>query len=272
MAFTARTSVPFRLGIASGKGGVGKSALAVNIGLASAALGVRTLLVDADAGLANADLLMGIAPRHDLADWHSGRVTLGAVLTPVADGMGLIVAGPRHASLDRLREACLGGDDPALASLLTEHDLVLFDLAAGIGPNVIDLAVECDATWLVATPEPTSLADAYATAKRIWQVAPNAVVELVVNRAPDRLSGERTHQALSRMAERFLSRSIPLRAVLQEDPAMLQAVARQRAVVVDRPRAPIARRLQLLAESLEGELGGSATSRARPSIDRRRAV
>jgi len=241
--------------ILSGKGGVGKSALAVNLATAAAQAGVRTLLIDGDPGLANADLLMGLVPRHDLGDCVESGIALGDALCSGPAGLELLVVGARRAAITCLARSLEADSDEALARLRAERPFTVLDLGAGIGANVIELARHADPVWLVATPEPTSLADAYTTVKQLWERAPTLRVELVVNRAGDRAVGERTHHALERLVRRFLGRSLPLRAVLPEDPAMIHAVARQCPVVLEYPDASVSRRIRMLAESLVDELG-----------------
>jgi flagellar biosynthesis protein FlhG len=241
------------LGIASGKGGVGKSALAVNLAVAAAGTGASTLLIDGDLGLANADLLMGLVPAWDLGDVAEGRCAFEAALSAGPAGLELLVVGGRPSAVAALERGLGGAPGDALAARIDGRGLTLLDLGAGIGAGVIELARHCDPVWLVATPEPTSLADAYTTAKHLWERAPGLPLELVVNRAVDRASGERTHRALDRLTRRFLDRPLPLRAILPDDPAMGLAVARQLPVLLDAPQTPIARRIRLLAESIVEE-------------------
>ena len=248
------------LAIVSGKGGVGKSTLAVNLAAAAARAGGAPLLIDGDVGLANADLLLGLVPRHDLGDCDASAIALAEVLCPGPAGLELLVVGSRRSAVARLARGLVGDAAEPLSALVASRALTLLDLGAGIGANVIDLARHCDPVWLVATPEPTSLADAYATVKRLWERAPRLRIELVVNRVADRAAGERTHRALERLVQRFLGRALPLRAVLPEDPAMGESVARQRPVVFDAPHSPVGRRIGLLAESLVEELSNDGSS------------
>lgn len=259
---------PRSLAIVSGKGGVGKSLLAVNVAMALCRTEARrrVLLVDGDAGLANADLLLGWIPSHTLSDWVEGRVGLDQLLTSGADGLDLLVSGTSEAAAGLLERLAKGRPGDRFATGLGRHDFSVFDLGAGIGDSVVEVATACDRVWLVATPEPTSLADAYTMARRLTERNPRVDVELVVNRARDAEEGARTHLALDRMTRRFLDRPLPLRAVLPDDPSVRQAVARQEALVEVAPRCPMARRLALLAESLSEEFDASSFGGARSSL------
>ena len=238
------------LGIISGKGGVGKSALAVNLATAASMAGARVLLIDGDLGLANTDLLMGLIPSRDLEDWEAGRASLVETICRGPSGLQVLVSGNGQRVADRICAAVARPGEGDLAELIDSQDLTILDLGAGIGDRVLRLASACDLVWLVVTPEPTSLADAYATAKLLWKGSPHHRLELVINRVHDVAMGQRTHQALGRLMQRFLSRVLPLRAVLPEDAAMARSVARQSPLVIEEPRSPAARRLRMLAESL----------------------
>ncbi|MFO0687154.1 MAG: P-loop NTPase [Myxococcota bacterium] len=249
------------LGIVSGKGGVGKSALAVNLAIAASAAGTATLLIDGDLGLANADLLMGLVPGRDLGDAAEGRCALDEALVAGPCGLALLVVGARATALAALERGLVGAPEEPLRHAIEARRLTVLDLGAGIGAGVLGLARHCDPVWLVATPEPTSLADAYTTAKHLWERDPALRLELVVNRAPDRAAGERTHRALDRLARRS-SACCRCGRCCRRIPRWGRGRA-PGAGAARRAWAPIARRIRLLAESLVEELPASQRPAAR---------
>ncbi len=229
--------------VVSGKGGVGKSNLIANLAVACAGQGARVLVVDGDAGLANLDVLMGVAPRNTVIDLMRDRCSFEKALVKCPKGVSLLPAGSGRRDLALFEN----GGTARLRSVLAKHapdfDVVLLDAGAGIGKVVIDLAAMAARTWLVATPEPTSFADAYATFKTLCARGVAAPIELVVNCAKDEAEGRDVHRHLERMCARFLARDLPLREVLPRDPRLPDAVTRQHLLVEAFPNTPLSRRI-----------------------------
>lgn len=246
------------LAVVSGKGGVGKSALAVNLAMAAAGSGARTLLIDADAGLANADLLLGLVPDFDLDDWLGGHCQMSELICDGPQSLSLLVSGSSASSTRALREVLAGEGIQPLADLMASYEVVIVDLGSGISVPVVELAAACGHAWLVATPEPTSLADAYAMAKRLVEHSPKAALELVVNRFQEVESARRTHEALDRLCQRFLGRALPLRGAIPEDAALRQSVAMQTPVMLGSVKGDAGRRVEGLAESWVEEIRSKA--------------
>jgi flagellar biosynthesis protein FlhG len=234
----------------SGKGGVGKTNLVANLSVAAAGLGAKVLLVDGDLGLANVDVLLGMHPVATAADVLEGRCRFEDAVQEGPRGIHLLAAASGRTDLPGLRPAALARLLIPLFGSTGRYDLVFVDAGAGLGAAVIGLAAACDRALLVTTPEPTSLADAYATLKVLGREAPALRVDVVVNGARDALQARDTHVRLARLADRFLAMVPSYLGHLPSDPRLGEAVARQRAVVEIFPGSPSARHIVKLAETL----------------------
>jgi flagellar biosynthesis protein FlhG len=235
--------------VTSGKGGVGKSAIAANLALALAELNRRTLLVDADLALANADLLLGLSPERRIDDVLLGECALGEILVEAAPGLVLL---PASSGVQRL--AAL--DDAARRRFLWElqreverHDVIVADTASGLAPTVTALAAAADLSLVVTTPEPTALTDAYALVKILARERPETVA-LVVNRAAGGPEADATARRLRQVAARFLGLDLPVFGRVPEDPALERSVRLLEPVLKDSPLSPAARAIRAMARKL----------------------
>jgi flagellar biosynthesis protein FlhG len=238
------------VGVVSGKGGVGKTNLVANVAVAGAALGARVLVVDGDLGLANLDVLLGLAPGRSSADVLAGACTLEEAIVEGPRGIHVLPAASGRAELTGLRPRELAHVLVPLFRASARYDLVLLDAGAGLGASVLALAASCDRVLVLTTPEPTSLADAYATLKVLGREAPRLPMDLVVNGVKSVAEAHRTHARLAKLAERFLAWSPRLVGYLPADRHLAEAVARQKAVVEAFPNAPASRELVRLAATL----------------------
>lgn len=253
------------IAIASGKGGVGKTNLAVNLAIALQARGVRTTLVDLDLGLANADLLCGLNPtaRLDRATPEDDGLEGVALLAP--GGFRLV---PGSVGLGRAGEA----DGPRMLSRLGEldgcSDVVILDTGAGMGPVVRAALRVADLAVLVATPEPTSIADAYALLKVASQTSsgpagPAQVLPmLIVNQCVSTDEAQQVHARIAAVARRFLSRDIQLLGSVPTDAALPQAVRDRRPLLLSTPGAPAAAAISAVSQAIIARLGLPASEPA----------
>lgn len=240
------------LAFVSGKGGVGKTNLAVNMGLGLAAAGRRVLLVDADLGLANVDLLLGQRPHGDLGHVLEGRMALEEIVQEGPAGMRWIAGAAQMPRLARLSQKRRDQVLESLSDLETQHDFLLLDAPAGVGPDVLCLARQADELILVTTPEPTALMDAYALLKTAAAAGAESLgqVWLVVNLVAHRRDAERVHRRLQEAAERFLGVPVTLLGYVFCDGHVGRAVQRQQPILFAYPHSQGAWCLKRLVRAL----------------------
>jgi flagellar biosynthesis protein FlhG len=260
--------------ITSGKGGVGKTNTCVNLAIALSQLKLRATLLDADLGLANADVLCGLtpttrldaivqAPRQDPLVYGNNppRRNLSHIAIDAPGGFRLVpgaVGLSRMANLPvQQRDIILRG----LSDLEADSDVVLVDTGAGLSDSVTTFAAAADLTVVIATPEPTSIADAYAMIKCVAHLravkAPGTGFRtvLVINQAQTKAEGEAVHARIAATAKRFLGIEPPLLGVLTQDDAVPAAVRARKPVLLGAPNSKVSKDLRALSASLAHLLG-----------------
>jgi flagellar biosynthesis protein FlhG len=237
--------------IASGKGGVGKTWLAVTLAQAIALQGRRVLLFDGDLGLANVDVQLGLSPAHDLGAVLAGRVGLpqAAVHLPAA-GFDVLAGRSGSGSLAALDGPALDAALALLPDAARRWEEVIVDLGAGLDTPTRRMAAAADLLLVVATDEPTSLTDAYAVLKLHQQDAPRSDARVVVNQAADDASGRRTYETLAQAARRFLRREVPLAGIIRRDPRVRDAIRSQTPLLTRHPGSVAAQDVVRLAAEI----------------------
>jgi flagellar biosynthesis protein FlhG len=250
-ALWSATKLAQTIAVASGKGGVGKSNVAVNVALELAELGHRVTLLDADMALANADVLLGLTPKYHLGHVLMGQRTLQEVQIEVTDGLRLIPGGSGVAELTHLSLDQHARLIAELRAIETDSDFMIIDTAAGIAGNVIGILKAVAEVIIVTTPDPTALVDAYATIKLMHQAATDTPIRIVVNDVVELGDAERVFKQLRTTTARFLNREIDYLGTIPHDAELIEAVREQRPVVQYAPETPASRALRLIARHLE---------------------
>jgi len=241
--------------VASGKGGVGKTAVAVNLAVCLAGRGRRVVLFDADLGLANADLMLDVEPLHTVADVLAGRKAMREAIVDAAGGIGLVSGGSGIARLADLSEFERMRLLEALEELEAEAEIIVVDCGAGIVANVLAFAGAADMTLIVTAPEPPAMTDAYALIKVMTQrYEDDWQPRVLVNFASSRREAQDICQRIRRVSWRFLKVSVEDGGYVLRDDAMVSAVKQRVPVVLRWPRSAASRCLYAVAKQVDKSL------------------
>jgi flagellar biosynthesis protein FlhG len=238
------------IAVTSGKGGVGKTNVVVNVAVAMARLGHRVAILDADFGLGNVDVLLGLAPQLHLGSVLAGEASLADIVVTGPLGVQVVPSSSGIRSLTALTPAQWDRLQQILDEMADLADFLIIDTASGISDNVIDLLGLAQRVLVVTALEPTAVVDAYAVIKLLSAASPQREIGLLVNSARDATDAELVFAQLQVAAQRFLKRRLTYYGFIAHDPAVREAVLMQRPIVDHMPQASASRCFRMLATRL----------------------
>ena len=238
------------IGIASGKGGVGKTTVSANLAIALASLGKKVMIFDADLGLANAQLALGCRAPFNFSHVMSGEKTLQEIIVDGPMGVKLVpgASGIQHmASLNQVETA---GIIQSFSEIEDELDYFIVDLAAGLSDTVMTFLSACQHRFIVLKNEPSSIADAYATIKVMIQDYNLEAISLIPNSVSSQAEGERLFGSINSVIQNFLGRQVNYLHSISEDEMVLRSIKASQPLLTYAPASTATRNFVSLAKSV----------------------
>jgi flagellar biosynthesis protein FlhG len=257
-----RPARPHVITVTSGKGGVGKSTVALNLAITFCDMGKRVILLDADANLGGLDVMLKLSPRFRLADVLREEVDLeDALMTPRA-GLRVLAGNSGEVDYPLLTPGVQEKLIDEILGLKERYDVLMIDTAAGLTPEIIQFAEPADETLIVTTTEPTAILDAYAMMKVLWAARGDAAVNLIVNAVREPAEADETVNRLRLAVDHFLGRSFGYPGFVPFDPCVHKAIVQQEPVMTRFPRSGAALSIRAIGHALAGEFVNMTTWKA----------
>lgn len=245
--------------ITSGKGGVGKSSIAINLAISLSRLGKKVVVLDADFGLANIEIMLGIRPQYNLSDLMFRGKSLSEIITMGPEKVGFISGGSGIREMANLTREQLSNLSYRLSELDNKADVVIIDTGAGISENVMEFVMSSEEVLLVATPEPTSITDAYALLKTLDHqpefARERCNIKLIANKVSDEQTGKELFEKLSIVADKFLNISLEYMGSVPADTNIGMAVMKQQPLSIAFPKSQATRAIENMAMAVMASHG-----------------
>jgi len=241
---------PRVIAVTSGKGGVGKTNVAGNLGIALAALGNRVLIFDADLGLANIDILLGLHPKLNISHVLSGEHDLADIIVDAPGGIKIIPAASGISDMAGLSDAQNAGIINAFGELTNDLDILIIDTAAGIDNSVLSFCRASQEVIVVVCDEPSSITDAYALIKVLNKEQGINRFRILPNMAQDQKEGRQLFSKILKVTDKFLDVSLDFLGAVPFDTYLRKSVKKQKAVSQAFPRSPSAQAFKMMAQKI----------------------
>lgn len=240
------------IAVTSGKGGVGKTNIATNMGIAYAKMGKKVIVIDADLGLANVNVMMNIIPKYNLYHVIKKQKKMSDIIIDTEYGIKLIAGASGFSKIANMTDE----DRETFIKefyMLAEADIIIIDTSAGVSKNVLGFVAAADEVVIVTTAEPTAITDAYGTIKIIATEVDNYGLNLkmVVNRVNSAVEGKKIAERLIQIAAQFLNLNVEYLGFIYNDTAVEQAVLKQRPFFIHAPKSKAAGCLRHIVAKLE---------------------
>lgn len=238
------------IAVTSGKGGVGKTNVTVNLAISLSQKGYRVVIIDADLGLSNIDVVFGIVPQYTLLDSIKNEMSIMDILCDGPNNIKFISGGSGVQELIHLDNNSL---DSFIANMsILDHiaDYILIDTGAGLSNTVMNFVLSADEVVLVVTPEPTSITDAYALVKTVSNVKKDCTINVLINRADNENEAKKVYNNFSMVSERFLGMKLESLGYLPFDHSFIKAVKQQKPYLLCYPNNSISRLINEITDTL----------------------
>lgn len=242
--------------VTSGKGGVGKSNVVVNLAITLQKLGKKVLIFDADIGMGNDDVLMGFLPKYNVFDIIFNNKNVEDVVINGPYGVKLLPGGSGINRIDELTDAQRDRFLKKLSSLV-DLDYIIMDTGAGISRSVLGFIACCEELIILTTPEPTSLTDAYSLLKAVNHFKIKESAKVIINRAMDKKEAEITFGKFNNAVVNFLKMNLEYLGYVSEDRKLVQAVRMQQPFVIAFPNSEASKDIEILANNIIGSINNS---------------
>jgi flagellar biosynthesis protein FlhG len=237
------------IAVTSGKGGVGKSSVALNFAISLSKRGKRVLIVDMDLGLANIDVMLGVKTKYDLLNVIKDHKDIREVIEMGLNGVQFVSGGSGVYELTKLNSAQVNVVIKNLMKLSDIADIIIFDTGAGVSENIIRMVCASHETMLVTTPEPTAIMDAYALVKIVSRQPVKPQIRLIINKAESEREAKAVMQGFIRIAEKYTNMKIDELGFILQDVNMVKAVKLQVPLLVSFPKCPAAHNIEQLTSN-----------------------